>query len=63
VKRGGSGETSFFTFAFCLFTFALLLMFFSMMVFLLLFVGLGVSALIWVIVNNQRHAKQKAKRR
>jgi hypothetical protein len=38
-------------------------MFFSMMAFLLLFVALGVGALIWVLVNNQRYAREKAKRR
>jgi hypothetical protein len=38
-------------------------MFFSMMAFLLLFVLVGVVALIWVIVNNQRYEKEKAKRR
>lgn len=38
-------------------------MFFSMMAVLLLFVGVSVSALIWVIVNNRQYEKEKAERR
>jgi hypothetical protein len=38
-------------------------MFFSMMALLLLFVAVGVAALIWVVVNNQPYARDKAKRR
>jgi hypothetical protein len=38
-------------------------MFFSMMAFLLLFVGVGVAAFIWAIVDNQPYEKERAKRR
>jgi len=38
-------------------------MFFSMMALLLLFVAVGIAALIWVIVNNQACARDKVKRR